>query len=159
MSIYMKVPGADGSVTATGYEKWIELDSMQFGVGRHVGMDVGNMANRAAGLPNFSEVSVSKQMEESSHALLNDAVLGKSGKKIEIAVVEVGDTAEEMVKYDLEDSIFSSFSMSAGGGGRPQESLSISYSKLTVSFAASGKDHKAGATPRVIYDLTLAKKG
>ncbi len=90
MAIYMKVPGADGSVTAAGYEKWIQLQSMQFGVGRYVGMDTGNLANRAEGLPNFSEVTVSKETDEASHALLNDAVLGKAGKKIEIAVVEVG---------------------------------------------------------------------
>ncbi len=62
------------------------------------------------------------------------------------------------MKYELEDSILSSYSMS-GGGGTPSESMSISYSKITVSFAASGKDNAAGATPRVIYDLAKAQKG
>lgn len=27
--IYMKIDGVDGSVTAAGHEKWIELDSVQ----------------------------------------------------------------------------------------------------------------------------------
>ncbi len=128
MAIYMKVPGADGSVTASGYEKWIELDSMQFGVGRAVAMTTGNMANRASGLPSFSEITVSKETEDSTYGLLNEAVLGKEGKKIELAVVEPGDKPTEYVKYVLEDAIVSSYSMSAAGGsGKPHESLSISY--------------------------------
>lgn len=157
MAIYMKVPGADGSVTSSGYEKWIELDSMQFGVGRSVSMVTGNIANRSAGLPSFSEVTVSKEMDDSSFGLLNEAVLGKEGKKIEIAVVEPGDKPTEYVKYELEDAIFSSYSMSAAGS-RPHESASISYSKVTVSFSTHDKANKAGGVPRVIYDLAKGTK-
>ena len=31
MPIFMKFEGVDGNVTAKGYEKWIEVQSMQFG--------------------------------------------------------------------------------------------------------------------------------
>ena len=157
MAIYMKVPGADGSVTASGYEKWIELDSMQFGVGRSVSMITGNMANRAAGLPSFSEITVSKETDDSTFGLLNEAVLGKEGKKIEIAVVEPGDKPTEYVKYELEDAIISSYSMSATGS-RHHESASISYAKVTVSFTTHDKANKGGAVPRVAYDLTKGTK-
>jgi type VI secretion system secreted protein Hcp len=161
MSIYMKVPGVDGSVTTKGYEKWIELTSLGFGVSRQVAMDVGNVSNRAAGLPQFSEVSVSKEMDESSYGLMNDAVLGKEGKLFEIACVEVGDTAVETVKYDLDNSIISSYSPSGSGGqggGRPYESMSISFSKITASFSSKDKAGASGAKPRVIYDLATASK-
>lgn len=158
MSIYMKVPGADGSVTATGYEKWIEVDSMQFGVGRSVEMVTGNMSNRASGLPMFSEITVSKETEDSTFGLLNDAVLAKEGKKIELAVVEVGDSATEYVKYVLDDAIISSYSMSASQG-KPQESISISYAKLEVAFTTHDKANKGGGVPRVVYDLTLGQAG
>ena len=159
MAIYMKVPGADGSVTASGYEKWIELDSMQFGVGRMVSMDTGNLANRASGLPSFSEITVSKSTEDSTYGLLNDAVLGAEGKKIEIAVVEPGDKPTEYVKYTLEDAIISSYSMSAaGGGGKPGESISISYAKIEVAFTTHDKANKGGGVPRVGYDLATGKK-
>jgi len=158
MAIYMKVPGADGSVTASGYEKWIELDSMQFGVGRSVAMVTGNMANRASGLPSFSEITVSKETEDSTYGLLNEAVLGKEGKKIELAVVEPGDTPTEFVKYVLEDAIVSSFSMSASGG-KPHESISISYSKIEIAFTTHDKANKGGGVPRIVYDLAAGKKG
>jgi type VI secretion system secreted protein Hcp len=157
MAIYMKVPGADGSVTASGYEKWIELDSMQFGVGRMVTMDTGNLANRASGLPSFSEITVSKATDDSTYGLLNDAILGKEGKTIELAVVEPGDKPTEYVKYELSDAIISSYSMSAAGD-RPHESVSISYAKVEVSFTTHDKANKGGGVPRVGYDLALGTK-
>jgi type VI secretion system secreted protein Hcp len=157
MAIYMKVPGADGSVTASGYEKWIELDSMQFGVGRMVTMDTGNLANRSSGLPSFSEITVSKTTDDSTYGLLNDAILGKEGKKIEIAVVEPGDKPTEYVKYTLEDAIISSYSMSAAGD-KPHESVSISYAKVEVAFTTHDKANKGGGVPRVGYDLALGTK-
>jgi type VI secretion system secreted protein Hcp len=157
MAIYMKVPGADGSVTASGYEKWIELDSMQFGVGRMVTMDTGNLANRASGLPSFSEITVSKATDDSTYGLLNDAILGKDGKTIELAVVEPGDKPTEYVKYELSDAIISSYSMSAAGD-RPHESVSISYAKVEVSFTTHDKANKGGGVPRVGYDLALGTK-
>jgi type VI secretion system secreted protein Hcp len=157
MAIYMKVPGAEGSVTASGYEKWIELDSMQFGVGRMVTMDTGNLANRASGLPSFSEITVSKATDDSTYGLLNDAILGKDGKTIELAVVEPGDKPTEYVKYELSDAIISSYSMSAAGD-RPHESVSISYAKVEVSFTTHDKANKGGGVPRVGYDLALGTK-
>ena len=159
MAIYMKVPGADGSVTASGYEKWIELDSMDFGVNRHVSMETGNMANRAAGLPQFSEVVVTKETEDSTYGILNEAVLGKEGKEIELAVVEPGDTPEEYIKYKLKDAIFSSWSMSAAKGGKPLESSAISFSFVEVAFTTHDKANKGGGVPRVAYDLSAGKKG
>ena len=159
MAIYMKVPGADGSVTASGYEKWIELDSVQFGVGRPVDMTTGNMANRASGLPSFSEITVSKETEDSTYGLLNEAVLGTEGKKVELAVVEPGDTPTEFVKYVMEDVIISSYSMSASGGGKPHESISLSYSKIEIAFTTHDKANKGGGVPRIVYDIAAGKKG
>ena len=34
MAIYMKFGSIDGAVTTKGFEKWIELNSFQWGVGR-----------------------------------------------------------------------------------------------------------------------------
>jgi type VI secretion system secreted protein Hcp len=159
MAIYMKVPKAEGSVTAEGYKKWIELDSMQFGVGRMVTMDTGNMANRSVGLPAFSEITVSKNTDDSTFGLLQDALMAKEGKQIIMAVVEPGDDPTEYIKYELEDAIISSYSMSAGGGGRPSESISISYAKIVVSFTTHDRANKGGAVPRVSYDLAKGNKG
>ena len=162
MAIYMKVPGTDGSCTAAGYKKWIELDSINFGVSRPVSMRTGNMSNRAADLPQFEEVVISKETEDSTYGILNEAVLGKEGKKIEIAIVEPGDAPTEYVKYVMEDCIVSSFQMSAVGGeagnSKPVETAGISFSKIEVCFTTHDKANKGGGVPRVCYDLAEGKK-
>lgn len=163
MAIYMKVPGVDGSCTASGYKNWIELNSLDFNVVREVSMRTGNMSNRAADLPQFGEIMVSKDTENATYGILNEAVLGKEGKNIEIAVVEPGDTPTEYVKYVLNDCIVSSYSMSAVGGdagtSKPVETAGISFSKIEVCFTTHDKANKGGGVPRVCYDLAEAKKG
>jgi len=158
MSIYMKVDGVDGSVTAKGFEKWIEISSFQFGVGRAISMGVGNAANRVHGKPSLSEITVSKEMEDSSAGLLREALSGAKGKKVLIKVVESGATLKEYVAYELEDTFVSAYAVSTSGG-RPTETIGLSFAKILVSFNTSDKDNKAGATPKVSYDLTAAQAG
>lgn len=163
MAIYMKVPGVDGSVTTKGYEKQIELSSMNFGVFRPVDMTVGNVANRKAGLPNFQEIAISKVMDESSYGCLKEAVMAQKGAVIEITLVEAGEAPTEFVKYKLTDTFFSNYSMSGMGGaglGKEaiQESASLSFSKIEVAFTPAGKDGVAGTPQRITYDLATGTK-
>ena len=46
MAIYMKWDGIDGAVTTQGFEKWIELSSFQWGVGRAIGTAARGAATR-----------------------------------------------------------------------------------------------------------------
>jgi len=158
MSIYMKYEGVDGSVTAKGFEKWIELHSFQMGVGRNISMAVGNAANRVHGKPSMSEITVSKTMEDASAGLFKESLSGAKGKKVTIKVVESGATLKEYVTYELEDVFISGYSVSSGGDS-PSESISLSFAKILVSFATADKNNKAGATPKVSYDLTTAAAG
>jgi len=163
MAIYMKVPGVDGSVTSKGYEKQIELQSMNFAVFRPVDMTVGNVANRKAGLPNFQEISISKVMDESSYGCLKEAVMATSGAEIEITLVEAGDDPTEFVKYTLTDTFFSSYNMSGQGGaglGKEaiQESASLSFSKIEVAFTPADSKGSAGTPQRVLYNLATGSK-
>ena len=159
MAIYMKYEGIEGDVTTKGFEKWIDLDSMQFGVGRAITMTAGKAANRSHGTPSFSEISVTRQMDISTTGLLQSCVAGTDGKKVEIAIVEVeAKEVKKYVSYELENTMISSYSVSSGGGV-PSESLSLSYTKITVTYTAKDAANKAGKTPRVVYDLATAKAG
>lgn len=147
-----------GNVTADGYADWIRLDSMQFGIGRGISMEAGHMSNREATRPSISEVTVSKMMDASSSGMFKESVTGSEGVKVFIDVVKTGsDKIEKFVTYELEDVLVSSYSVSAGDGGAPGESISLSFAKITMSYTAGGKDNKGGTPARVGYDLTLGK--
>jgi type VI secretion system secreted protein Hcp len=157
MAIYMQYEGIKGDVTTDGFKEWIDLSSMQFGVGRAITMTTGKAANRAHGAPSFSEITVSREFDMSSTGLLQSVVSGTDGKTVKIVIVETsGKDLKKYVEYELADVMVSSYSVSSGGGV-PSESISLSYTKITMSYTASDKAGKAGNVPRVTYDLATAK--
>jgi type VI secretion system secreted protein Hcp len=157
MALYMNYNAKKikGDVTAKGYEDWIDLSSMQFGVGRGIGMAVGSMSNREVSLPSISEITVSKQLDPASALLFKDSLAGSEGVSVEIAIVRTGaKEIEEVGRYHLENVLISSFSISSGGD-RPTESLSLSFAKITVDLKGSDKANKNGENIKVGYDLAL----
>ena len=76
MSIYLKFDGANGGVTAEGYEGWIELESLTFGVGRAISMEPGHVSDREASRPSISEVNVVKAMDNATSTLFQESVSG-----------------------------------------------------------------------------------
>ncbi len=156
MPIYMKFEGIDGDVTAEGHEKWIEVGSFQWGVGRGISSPTGASADRESSAPSVSEIVVTKQSDQASPKLLDSALQGE-GVKVEIDFCKTDKGKLELYqKYTLEDCMISGYSLSSGGD-RPSESLSLNFTK--VEFKLITQDDKGGTgTPETVtYDLALAK--
>lgn len=160
MSIYVKIDGVPGSATAKGYEKYFEALSMSFNVTRSVSMETGNMKNRLHGLPVFGEINLVKETDDSSSALLKQAVKGASAARAEVVIIEAEQEGGvvDYAKYELEKVIVSTFSMDAVGGketsGPPTEMLALSYAKVNTTFLGHDPDNKVAGTSRVGYNLT-----
>lgn len=156
--ILLSYEGIEGNATAEGYEKHIRVDSLQFGVGRGITMEPGNLANREATRPSLSEVTFTHKTDNSATALFKEAVTGSKGKKVIVKFVQTGtDKLVEYMNYTLYDVLVSGYSISADGEGDPTESVSLSYSKIEVKYNDYDKSN-ASASPQVVgYDLTTAK--
>ena len=156
--IYIQYDTIEGNATAEGYEKHIRVDSMQFGVGRGITMEPGNLANREATRPSLSEVTFTHKTDNSATALFKEAVSGSTGKTVEIKFVQTGtDALIEYMSYTLYDVLVSGYSISADGDSDPVETVSLSYSKIEVKYNDYDKNN-ASASPQVVgYDLTTAK--
>ena len=61
------------------------------------------------------------------------------------------------MNIDLFDCIVSGYSISAPGDGDPQESISISFSKIEVNYNDFDTANKNSNPQRVGYDLATAK--
>jgi type VI secretion system secreted protein Hcp len=162
MAIYMKLnlgKEIKGDVTAEGFVDWIGLHSWQYGSGRAVSMSIGSTANREASLPSLSEMSLSKTMDSSSGVLAQKALAGVESGTAEIALVRTGSkgVAERVATFKLEGVVISGYSVSAGEGGAPSESVSLSYTKLEGDFVGSDPEHKNGKEMKFSYDLSTAK--
>ena len=158
MAIYIEYEGIKGNITANGYKDHIGVSSFQFGVGRGISMEAGNLANREATRPSISEITFTKLADISSTSLFKEAVTGSAGKKVVIKFVQTGaDQLVEFMTYTLENCLVSGYSVSADGEGDPIESVSLSFAKIMVNYSDYDKSNKSATPQRVGYDLATAK--
>jgi type VI secretion system secreted protein Hcp len=158
MAIYMKYEGIDGEATHENHKKWIDISSLQFGVGRGISTPSGSTANREASEPSISEVTLTKLMDGASSKLFTESVTGAAGKKVEIHLVSTGSPGNTYVEYTLTNSLISGYSLSSGGD-RPSESISINFTKIEYKNIPFDDTNKAGTPVTVSYDLSTTKSG
>jgi type VI secretion system secreted protein Hcp len=156
MPIFMKVEGIDGDVTAAGHEKWIEVNSLQWGIGRGIGSPTGGDKEREASAPSISEVVVTKTTDIASPKLMEAALWGE-GVKVDIDLCKTDkDKLEPYMQYTLEDTLVSGFSVSSGGD-RPSESISLNFTKIIYTHIPQKDKNETGDPIKVGYDLGQAK--
>src|ERR1700693_2851667 len=113
----MSWDGIDGAVTTQGFEKWIELNSFQMGVGRAIGTAARGAATREASEPNISEVVVTKRLDKSSTKLFMDAVAGDLSATVKFKfTTTTKDKGDTFLAYELTHCGLSGYSTSSGGG-------------------------------------------
>ena len=157
MAIYLALDGIEGNVTAAGFEKCVKISSVSFGVSRPITMEAGKMANREVGKPNISEVSLTKEADNSVAALFKESVAGSSGKQAILKFTRTGsEGVEEFMEYTLQDCLVSSYHISAEGDAEPEEELTLSFSKCEINYKDHDSTNKTGSPQRAGYDLAKA---
>mgnify|MGYP000358402395 FL=1 len=156
MAIYMKFGSVNGSVTTEGFKNWIELNSLQYGTNRQVTSGAGGHVREGSN-PSISEIVVSKHLDASSTPFFADAVAGSFDTKVEIKMTTtVKNKVETYLTFELANCGLSSYSASSGGD-MPMESLSLNFTKITIT--PTPLDH-AGQIKKgnvVSYDLEKMK--
>ena len=158
MAIYMKYAGIEGASTTKGLEKWIVVDSFQYGVNRSMTSPSRASLSREASEVNISEIVITKQMDKSSPKLWQEAVGGVLDSKVEFKFTTAakGETTI-YAHFTLDDCGISAYSMSSGADTKPTESLSINFTKITWSYTPT--DEKASGTPeKVGWNLATQQK-
>jgi type VI secretion system secreted protein Hcp len=160
MAIYMKYGKLNGEVDAKGYEKWVELDSLQFGVGRGIAAaGSGGGSKREASAPSLSEITVTKSFDAFSPLALKEAIGGK-GEDVKIDITRTDNSGKHVAfqKYILTECMMSGYSISSGGE-RPSESMSLNFTKIDSEYIKIDQDFNATTTGHVIYDIAKAMSG
>ncbi len=128
MPIYMRIEGIDGSATAQGHERWIEILSFSWGA--------SNEAGRAGGGGGAGKVSVqdfhfAKTTDKASPKLFLACCKGNYVPTARIEVTElVGGREEPVQAYELENVLITSYQVSGDGSVVPSDSFSINYTKI-----------------------------
>jgi type VI secretion system secreted protein Hcp len=160
MAAYLKYgPTIKGESLAEGHkgtDGWIEIGSVQWGVGRAISTTVGAASKREASAPSVSEIVVTKLMDSTSPLLAQEALIGKAVTAT-IDLVETGEKLNTYLTLELTNTMISSYSVSSGGS-RPSESLSLNFTKIVFTYQGYNDQHVADAALKksFTYDLTTA---
>jgi type VI secretion system secreted protein Hcp len=157
MAIYLKLGKVKGNVTADGYKDQINVLSVHFAVSRNISMETGNLANRESAKPQMSEIALTKKADNSVAAIFLEALKGSAGEEATITFVRTGDKLQEYMSYKLYDVLVSSYSISAAGDEEPIENITLSYSRIEVSYKDHDASNKSGNPQRVSYNLKEGK--
>ena len=157
--IFIKMDSVDGAVQASGHEKWIEVESFQWGVSRQIATHTGGGRDREQTRPDVSEVVFTKVVDKASTALFQLAV-GGGAKKTQVHFVKTsGDKLETYLEFTLENALVSSYQLSGHSrGDTNQESVSLNFTKVEIKYTPWKDDHTADSPLTAAYDVSLGKK-
>lgn len=156
MPIYVKYAAIDGDVTAEGHDKWIEVNSFQWGVGRGISSPTGGSSDRESSAPSVSEIVVTKPTDIATVKMLDEALEGEGvDVTIDFCKTDKGKL-NVYLSYTLNNTMISGYSISSGGD-RPQESLSFNFTKVSCTDVSLGSKNEDGQPATVGYDVGAAK--
>jgi type VI secretion system secreted protein Hcp len=163
----MKVTGhseLEGHVTAKGLEKTTQLLSADFTLSRNINTRLGSVDNREGARPSIGDFQITKNVDQISPYLMRDAATGTSIPVIEIKFVNTGSELNVYHVIRLENVLISSYGIhhaesgtANGSNNKPSETLTLDFTKITVTNTPFGKDHKAGSPITAGYNLETAQ--
>ena len=122
------------------------------GASRGLSSPTGGSADRESSAPSVSEITITKTVDKASPLL---AMSATSGKHYGSVMLQVRKAGGQPINYLLSDVTISKYGHS-GGGDRPQESLSLNFTKITMrSDSASGASRRRFAacrSERAVFD-------
>ena len=157
--IYLKLDGIDGESLKKGAEGWIEIFSFSNGASNHSSAAHGT--GMGTGKADISSLTLQKVVDKSSPKLFVNCCSGNHIKKGTLMIREStgGDTTETFYQYDMDTVMIDSVSWGgSSGGGKPSESVSLSFQKIMISYWPQDATGKLGSKIPAGWDTLKNQK-
>ena len=149
---FLKIDGVKGESTDDKHKGEIEIDSFSWGC--HNQGTGGRGGGSGAGKADFTDISLTKENDSSTHELIKSCASGKHFPKAVLTARKAGGEQQEFLIITMEDVMVSSFqsSGSSGGGSIPMEQVSLNYTKIKYEYKP--QDNKGALTGNMVagYD-------
>ena len=156
MSIFIKINGIKGNVTAKGHEGSIAAHSMHHTFEQDISMPVGRPQDRMRAKPQFSKVMITKSMDNSTNALLSKAYAGKVIPEVECNIVSTGDNLAVTAKYLFKNVLIANYETAASASGEPIETLGLHFTKMETTYLGRQSNNTPSSSQVTGYDLEKA---
>jgi len=148
----MKLGSIAGSVTTSGVENWIELQNFRWGFAANT------TYSQAGAEVTVREVVVALKAEKASPLIVN-AGLSRTVLAPTVSFKFTTTTKDKMVTYlayDLAGCVITNYSVDGTPEGRPTETLSLNFTKITETYTSMDPT-MTGQPTSVTYDVKAAK--
>ncbi len=141
-STYLQIEPIKGESTDEKHKDWIEVESFSHNLSQPMSGPSGT-GGRAAARADFGPFVVMKSIDKASVDLNLHCAQGKHIAKLVLEVCQ--ETGEKVcyLKYELENVMVQSVSISGGGSMRPSESVVFVYDKIAWTYTPVKNDGSA----------------
>jgi len=123
-----------GQSNVEGHIGWINVDTMQMGVGRGIHTPSGGSTKRESSSPSLSEVVFSRPSDMASPELFFQACGGVSLGTCTINLLQVvGNKPQIYATILLEEALISSYSVTSSGEN-PSETFGVNFTKISYQY-------------------------
>jgi type VI secretion system secreted protein Hcp len=158
--VFLKIEGVEGESSDAKHKNEIEVLSFSWGVTQAITGTVSSSGTFSGQRCDMSALVVQKLFDKSSPKTAQACAAGDHFPSAVLTLCRAGGDKQPYMEYKLTDVMISSYQVGGTGeGGLPAESLSLSYSKMEMSYTKVGTNGKPeGKGASVGWDLKQNKK-
>jgi type VI secretion system secreted protein Hcp len=143
VDMLLQIEGVQGESQIEGKGGWIDI--MSYSLGASNPSSVGTGQGSGAGKVSVSSLSIQKFIDKSTPILFLKCCSGKHFDKAKLIVREAGDKPVEYLVLDFEQVYVDNISWGgASGGGKPTESISLSFATVKIEYYPQNADGTKG---------------
>ena len=153
---FLNIDGIKGESQDSVHKNEIHVSSFSFGV-TNTGTGGSNLGS-GGGRSNVQDMHFTKVADSSSPNLFIGCATGKHYNNATVTVRRAGENPQEYLIYKLTEVYISSITTSGHeGGGIAQESVSLNFSKVEITYTPQNADGTPGAKNTKTYDVKANK--
>ena len=156
VDMFLKIEGIKGESADDKHKDEIDVLAWSWGASQSGTMHTGG--GGGAGKANFQDISVTKWVDKSSHALLKAVSVGQHIKSALLTVRKAGEKPLEYIKLTMKDCLISSVSTGGSGGeDRLTENITINFANFAYEYTPQKPDGSGDAVLPFGFDIKANK--
>ncbi|MBS0350211.1 MAG: type VI secretion system tube protein Hcp [Proteobacteria bacterium] len=153
MSMYLNIPGIAGSTTAQGYQQWIPICAINWGLDRPINTIPGKTGDRIRSSAIGYEIEIIKDLDQSSPSLFGQVCGGKAIPEVQIHICYFGnDGPLPYLQYRLSNVLVSEY-YSYLDEDNHQELIALNYTECAISHIQYDSQHQPVTSCRISKEI------
>ncbi len=152
VDMFLQLEGIKGESADAKHKEEIDVLAWSWGASQSGTTHVGG--GSGAGKANFQDVSVTKWVDKSSHALLKAVAVGQHIKSALLTVRKAGEKPLEYIKLTMKECLISSISTGGSGGeDRLTENITINFGEFKYEYTPQKEKGEADSVLPFQFDI------